>query len=147
VTFKERRKREREAIQRFKAKLTAEKKEQMRERERERRSTPEYREYAREYKRKDRNTPEGKEKERNRSLKRKYGLTASQWDGLFVDQGSCCAICKSTEPGSIKGWHTDHCHATGKIRGILCPHCNKALGYFKDSVGYLQAASKYLKSQ
>jgi Recombination endonuclease VII len=119
---------------------------QIRKLDRERRSTPEYKQYAREYKRKERATPEGKRRGREGLLRRKYGLTVTQWEDIFVAQGSCCAICESTEPNSKKGWHTDHCHNTGKVRGIICPPCNKALGLFKENLKSLKAAINYLKS-
>jgi Recombination endonuclease VII len=77
-------------------------------------------------------------------LKRKYGLTLEQYDDLFAKQGHCCAVCKATEPGSSKGWHLDHCHETGYLRGILCNHCNLMLGYAKDSKTTLANAIKYL---
>jgi hypothetical protein len=39
----------------------------------------------------------------------------------------------------------DHCHNTGKVRGLLCDHCNKGLGLFKDNIDYLNKAIEYLK--
>ena len=41
--------------------------------------------------------------------------------------------------------HIDHCHKTGKVRGILCSECNTGLGKFKDSIELLQKAIEYLK--
>lgn len=74
-----------------------------------------------------------------------YGLTLGQRDELFAKQGQRCAICKSADPGSTKGWHIDHCHDTGRVRGILCTHCNLMLGYAKDSETTLVAAIEYLQ--
>jgi hypothetical protein len=39
----------------------------------------------------------------------------------------------------------DHCHTTGKIRGLLCSKCNPALGAFNDNIEILNSAIKYLK--
>ena len=41
--------------------------------------------------------------------------------------------------------NVDHCHETGKIRGLLCHNCNRALGLFKDNVEFLERAILYLK--
>lgn len=42
--------------------------------------------------------------------------------------------------------HIDHCHATGKIRGVLCSNCNMSIGGFKESISSLEKAIKYLKT-
>lgn len=76
---------------------------------------------------------------------KKYGLTPDQWDSLFLSQQSRCAICASTTPRSERGWATDHDHATGKLRGILCQPCNKALGCFLDKPEVLRAAAAYVE--
>lgn len=73
----------------------------------------------------------------------KYDLTKDQWQKMFLDQGSVCAICHNQKTDKSH-WATDHDHATGKVRGILCHHCNQALGIFKDSSVYLQNAIDYL---
>lgn len=82
---------------------------------------------------------------RKTRLKSAYGLTLEQWQCLFTSQGKRCAICEVTKPKSSKGWATDHCHATNKVRGILCPHCNTMLGYAQDNLATLQAAITYLE--
>ena len=72
------------------------------------------------------------------------GITIEERDRILEEQGSVCAACGSDKPNSIKGWHVDHCHTTGVIRGVLCANCNVALGQVKDSVGTLQALIDYL---
>lgn len=75
----------------------------------------------------------------------KYGLTPEQVDELLVRQGGRCAICPTTEPGGrYKEWAIDHCHVSGEVRGLLCHHCNTALGGFKDNPLLLQKAIGYL---
>lgn len=81
---------------------------------------------------------------RNHRLKTKYGITEKQWNCLFEDQGNACAICRTTKPKSKIGWHTDHDHQTGKIRGILCEHCNRGLGMYQDDITFLRGAAAYL---
>jgi hypothetical protein len=39
----------------------------------------------------------------------------------------------------------DHCHATGKVRGLLCHNCNRALGLLKDDKSTIRRALEYLE--
>ncbi len=83
-----------------------------------------------------------------RNLKRKYGLTVDAYFYMQEEQGGNCLICKSSDvghPGQSK-LHVDHCHSTGIVRGLLCTHCNRGLGAFKDSPRLLQSAIDYLVS-
>ncbi len=79
-----------------------------------------------------------------RHIKHKYGLTEGAYNEMFEKQDGKCAICESTPDSALGKFSIDHCHSTGKIRGLLCSHCNKGLGYFRDSVANLQQAAKYL---
>lgn len=90
----------------------------------------------------------GKFQAYNRSsiLKRKYGLTSVQWDELLTSQGGRCLICKTDKPTGKKPWDTDHCHTTGRVRGILCHHCNVLLGHAKEDVDTLRSAIEYLEN-
>lgn len=81
---------------------------------------------------------------RRRDLRARYGMTLESWQELFQQQGSQCAICRSPSPGK-RTWHTDHCHATGKVRGVLCQRCNTALGQVRDDVDILRRAADYLE--
>lgn len=67
------------------------------------------------------------------------------WEALFDTQGRRCALCKSDKHRS-RNWHTDHDHATGRVRGILCQPCNLALGILGDSVAALTDVLTYLRS-
>lgn len=82
---------------------------------------------------------------RTRARLNRHGLTQEQYDGLFTKQGECCAICQSPDPRT-KYWHIDHDHVTGRVRGILCGHCNPGLGYFGDDPQRLRAALAYLNA-
>ena len=75
-------------------------------------------------------------------LKDKYGITMEEWYSIFDNQNHSCAICKTTNPGSQ--WQTDHDHATGEVRGLLCRNCNLGLGFFRDSDVILQSVREYL---
>jgi hypothetical protein len=61
---------------------------------------------------------------------RRYGLKEADWEALFDSQGRRCSICQTDTP-SGRNWHTDHDHDTGRVRGILCHHCNMAVGYYE----------------
>jgi hypothetical protein len=65
----------------------------------------------------------------------RYGITREQWEALFERQGRKCAICPSTSPRAKRGWHTDHDHGTGAVRGILCGPCNRLVGAYEDALG------------
>jgi len=78
-------------------------------------------------------------------LFKKYGITEADYNQMFVNQNGRCLICKNTaEKG--KRLFVDHCHETGKVRGLLCNLCNSGLGFFKDSSANLKNAIKYLKN-
>lgn len=84
-------------------------------------------------------------KDRKVKLKR-YGLSIEQFDEMLRSQAFACAICGNGKAGGRNGtWHVDHCHETKKIRGLLCHHCNTALGLFKDNLIILRSAIIYLK--
>lgn len=76
--------------------------------------------------------------------KHKYGITREEWGALFVAQGKRCPICGTMEPGGRGKWHTDHNHANGEVRGILCNDCNLGLGAFHDDPVRLRRAAGYL---
>jgi Recombination endonuclease VII len=71
--------------------------------------------------------------------------TEKQWEKMFDSQGNTCAICGSLESGSKKGWHLDHCHKTKTIRFILCIHCNRGLGGFRDNPDLMRRAADTLE--
>lgn len=83
-----------------------------------------------------------KRNHKNTQLKSTFGITMDDYDLLLVKQNGSCAICK-TEP-TDKHLSVDHCHITGKVRGLLCNRCNLGLGYFKDDHELLKIATDYL---
>ena len=72
-----------------------------------------------------------------------YNLPFEEVKALF-DVG-VCAICGTDGGEYEKGLHLDHCHTSGKIRGVLCHGCNIGLGSFKDNVSFMEKAVEYLK--
>ena len=82
---------------------------------------------------------------RNRNYLRKYGITTEQYEELLAAQDYCCALCGSDDPKTSYGFAVDHCHATGRLRGLLCFSCNKALGMLGDTEESLERALRYLR--
>lgn len=79
---------------------------------------------------------------RDQALMRRYDITLKQHKQMYLDQNGCCVLCGDSVP--YDKIHTDHDHATGKVRGLLCCRCNMGLGFWKDSVEGLQQAIEYL---
>ena len=84
-------------------------------------------------------------------VERKFGLNYKQYKKILNAQNGCCANpgCKATVPGAPgrKRFYIDHCHVTGKIRGLLCHSCNLALGHTQDKVEKLKGLIVYLENQ
>jgi hypothetical protein len=101
-----------------------------------------HRERARGYWKKN---PLPKEIQRERNLKKSFGIGVEEYNKLLETQGGCCAICKVNACVSGRNFAVDHDHNTGKIRGLLCKFCNTALGQFQDSKENLHNAMQYLE--
>lgn len=96
-------------------------------------------------------------RERRRVRLKKYGLTQEQFDAIWASQHGCCAICSvklldigDYETGNNRPPNSacvDHCHASDKVRGLLCIPCNLMLGYAKDNTKTLVKAIQYLTIQ
>lgn len=91
--------------------------------------------------RKLRDPEKHKEQQRRNDLKKKYNISLEDYTKMFEEQEGVCAICGLT---SSKALHVDHNHTTGKIRSLLCGHCNVGLGHFKESINLLDKAKEYL---
>lgn len=75
----------------------------------------------------------------------KYNLSKQSLDLMFQLQNNKCAICeRSICIEETSNFHIDHCHISGKVRGLLCPRCNYTLGAFKDNILHFQNAVNYL---
>jgi hypothetical protein len=80
-------------------------------------------------------------------LQNKYGITLDKYKTMLIAQNHSCAICKTKDPmGPTGEFVVDHCHTSGKVRGLLCNHCNTGLGKLGDTVESLEKAISYLKS-
>lgn len=77
---------------------------------------------------------------------RRYGLTPQSYDEMLESQEGKCAICGCfpKEDSLKRTFHIDHCHSTGRVRGLLCRDCNTMLGFAKDNIETLRGAMEYL---
>ncbi|MBH1939046.1 endonuclease VII domain-containing protein [Streptomyces sp. AV19] len=82
-----------------------------------------------------------------------YGITPDDYLLLLKQQGGVCAICSEDEPnehgrtGTKFRLAVDHCHRTGRVRGLLCQKCNRAIGLLKDNADLLRKAIDYLERE
>lgn len=92
-------------------------------------------------------TPEGYKAKIEKAWRDKgMEFTVEEYDKLLEEQDNGCAICGKVENSNGTRLCVDHCHSTGKIRGLLCNHCNTALGKFRDDIELLNKAIDYLRS-
>ncbi len=94
------------------------------------------------------NSEDGIISSRRSHLKRMFNITLEEYNAMLDKQNNVCAICGCEETYyRNKVLCVDHCHNTGKIRGLLCNNCNRALGLFKESKEILSNSIKYLESR
>ena len=77
----------------------------------------------------------------NQSKYRKYGLSYDDFEALVAKQEGKCAICNVHKGNTLV---VDHCHKSGKVRGLLCSGCNTGLGLLGDTRENLHKALRYL---
>ena len=85
-------------------------------------------------------------RQRDKELRRLYGITLEAYKQLQEQQNAVCAICKQ-KCNTGRRLSVDHDHVTGIVRGLLCGNCNKGLGNFKDKSELLEAAINYLRKK
>lgn len=86
------------------------------------------------------------EDNKDRKLQKAYGIGYQEYLTMLEIQNGACAICGTTDTGNRKAFHVDHCHKTGKVRGLLCGNCNSGIGNLRDDVQLLKRAIQYLES-
>jgi hypothetical protein len=75
---------------------------------------------------------------------KRYGLTLERWNEMFAYQEGKCAICGTHQDQLKLELAVDHCHKTGKVRGLLCVRCNRAIGLMEDNPELLHSAIVHL---
>ncbi|WP_113701922.1 endonuclease VII domain-containing protein [Nonomuraea lactucae] len=81
---------------------------------------------------------------RRASLK-KYGLRPQDFDALVEAQNGVCAACNEPQAQHASYLDVDHCHKTGRVRGLLCRRCNKTIGLAKEDPLLLLGLAAYLR--
>ena len=111
-------------------------------------SSEDRRQYMREWQRKSRAA--NPDYYLDAKLQKKYGITLEWYREQLSKQNNVCAICKQPETAVIRGkvisMPVDHCHTTGKARGLICTTCNRGLGLFRDNIDIMKSAIQYLNS-
>jgi len=85
--------------------------------------------------------PEYRRRQRELTRIRLYGISPDDYDRLLARQQGACAICKRKSDAVLC---VDHCHSTGKVRGLVCRRCNTGLGCYEDNLDLMRAAMAYL---
>jgi len=94
---------------------------------------------------KNKRTVEKKEQMWEHTLKSKYGINKEEYNTMLEEQDFSCKICNAHIAELDRKLYVDHCHTTGKVRGLLCITCNTGIGMLKDDIEILENAIKYLK--
>lgn len=107
-------------------------------------------------------TPEGRTSQRKRyaarnperikdqSLRATFGISLDEYNRMHEVQAGLCDICgkpetRKSHKGKTRILAVDHCHDTGKVRGLLCSHCNQGIGFMNHDIDILTRAIDYLK--
>lgn len=101
---------------------------------------------------KERNRERFLKKSRATNLMLRFGMTEDDYYSMLSSQGGVCKICGASNPNGrdsssdkMRHFSVDHCHITGKIRGLLCTCCNRGLGLLGDTVEDIRRALEYLE--
>lgn len=77
------------------------------------------------------------------NLKSTFGLSKEEYYSMLCTQKGCCLICGKHQSKFKRNLAVDHCHTTGRVRGLLCTTCNSGLGIYEK---YKEQYEEYLKN-
>jgi hypothetical protein len=80
-----------------------------------------------------------------RRIQHNYGLSKEAYNTLLESQGGVCAICRGPQVNGRKRLDVDHDHRTGRVRGLLCGFCNRAIGMLGDDMSLILKTYRYLE--
>lgn len=87
---------------------------------------------------------ERKDKVKDAAFRKKYGMSLADRDSMVEDQGNVCLICQEILDLQFNT-HIDHCHTSGRVRGVLCSKCNQGIGLFRDNPEFMRRAANYVE--
>lgn len=90
------------------------------------------------------NNPSYKRTNQIQNLKKNFNISIEEYNQMLVNQNGLCLICGKHYSEFKRNLAVDHCHITGKIRGLLCINCNRGLGAFEDNIQFLQNSINYI---
>lgn len=90
-----------------------------------------FRERRKIYKKKYYQQEQHKKARRDDSRRWKYGISPEDYSEMLQKQNNLCAICGKHQSNLTRSLAVDHCHISGKVRGLLCPVCNSMLGWYE----------------
>ena len=80
------------------------------------------------------------------NVQREYGVSREQYRAAYFGQDGMCAVCRQPERTARNTLlAVDHDHVTGRFRGLLCSHCNRAIGLLQDDPKVIDAAARYIE--
>lgn len=80
-------------------------------------------------------------------LRAKYDISLDEYNEIFIKQDGKCAVCGKHQSEIKTALAVDHCHSTGKVRGLLCGNCNRGIGMLQDDIENLRCAILYLNKR
>ena len=88
-----------------------------------------------------------KERDKRSNLKKNYGISLEDYNKLFNDQNGLCLGCYRHQKQLTRSLDVDHCHDSGKVRGLLCSNCNRSLGWANESPEILRRLAEYIEKR
>lgn len=92
-------------------------------------------------------TEAGKRSAAATKLRQRFGLTLEDYERMYEEQAGKCLTCDSSESHRGHRLAVDHCHTTGKVRGLLCKSCNVALGNARENPNILRRLAEYAEER
>jgi hypothetical protein len=82
----------------------------------------------------------------SRKVSRFSNFTVEDYLKLKEDSDGACQICGDRFTPYLREC-IDHCHLTNIVRGLICSHCNSAIGYLRDSSERAYKVAEFLKAR